>query len=100
MKRYYVDESGGKYPIFEGGKGNSGKKAAEAAEKSYKLQMEQFEHEKKILEEQKRMQSEEELKKRQIGKSALLRKKQGLSSTILTDGTLLEPKINRKSLYA
>lgn len=100
MKRFYTDpESGRKYPIFEGGKGDT-KKAEEAAEKSYQLQLKQFEMEKKMLEEQKRLQDEEELRKRMAGEVATQRKKAGVKSTILTDDSLLNPTISKKSLYA
>lgn len=100
MRRYYIDvESGKRYPVFEGGKGDT-KKAEEAAERSYQLQLQQFEQEKKMLDEQKRLQSEEELRRRMAGEAAGMRKKAGIKSTILTDDSLLNPTVSKKSLYA
>lgn len=99
-REYIITDDGHKIPIFKGGKGGDGG-AAKAAEKSYQLQFAQFELEKSNLLEQKRLQSEEELKKRLFGEKAIQNKKVGAAATILTGGAsdIGTPKISSKSLY-
>ena len=100
MREYFTTEDGRKIPIFKGGKGgDSG--ASKAAEKSYQLQLSQFKLQEANLLEQKRLQSEEELKKRMFGEKAIQNKKIGAAATILTGGAtdIGTPKVSSKSLY-
>ena len=103
MKEYYIAD-GHKYPIIKGGFGGGGDggAAAAAAEKSYQLQLQQFNLEQANLAEQKRMQSEEALRKRLFGEQQTQSKRVGAASTILTGGAtdIGTPKISTKSLYA
>lgn len=86
---------------IKGGKGDGGsKKASEAAEKSYQLQLAQFELEKEMLAKQEQLTNEEELQKRIAAEQSIANKASGAKSTILTDSSsLLKPTISTKSLY-
>ena len=101
MNKYFT-EDGEKYPVIKGGKGGGDNGASKAAEQAYQLQLAQFELEKANLLEQKRLQSEEELKKRIFGEKSMQSKRVGAAATILTGGAsdIGTPKISSKSLYA
>lgn len=89
----------GDNPVIRGGKGGDTGAQQKLAQKQFELQQQQIALENKRLAEQKRLQTEEEFRKRLFGFNSLLKKRQGMLSTISNTGMQGDENVSIKSLY-
>jgi len=84
-----------------GGGKREAREARKQAERTYELQKEQLELQKKQLAELEAKEKGKEAERQARLEELLKRKRRGISSTILTNWSALgEPAISRRSLYA